>query len=973
MRWYAHNRGYDGNAAWVRGEEDKEDTKKVENAKELMRRFGTCTFAETVCQFLEIDIEQPVKKSSRKYFKGESVAFPRDIVVDEVRSILEKHLGVINGLDPVFIAATLEDKNADPSFTHGLPQRWNGGFLFGQKIPRFDNRIIPECPVSGRKKPLKHHPMYFRYRWMMLLGDIRVSDSISGESRPLGPDEITRIDAWGESMGRFTSGTFKQAVEAVTNCEAPQLDKRFLTEEMAWALEVDRVKATIIKAFGVVRKLPPPKATSDLWQVIPSPVRNCLFREAGRKGGPISLAEVGERARAFGVEPEDFRTTLAKTLKTLHPRPTKSTPTIEQVLDERILVKRETGRAPYAKPVMGLAVKQIGEGKDPRSTGNALHIPGERFSELANTPIDRLTNNHLVRHRLKIQLKLLEDIKKRYEVGGAQIDRVVVEVIRDLTEFSGLNAKEKESLLKNKTRHHNKVADWLTSQLRELRKESEYGASLIRKARIGDDLGWVCPYTGQLLDLKMLLDGQLQLDHIIPRTQRPSDSLDSLVLTFSEVNKMKGDRTALQFIREERSRPVRDREQLSIMPEDRYLKFVAGLRSPVATEDDRKRCKRRQQLFRTLHYDKRERGFSNADLTQTSYLNKLARAVIEQSFMDREREERPFVSSIPGGVTGAVRKSWKLNGTLAQAVPAVLNRTGDLSDNAKTKGEIREITHLHHALDAIIIGLADRWLPCDNDFRRVLISRRNKEETIDPRWKEFARFDKDGKAHLHDDLLPPKVKDSIISALNEKRVVYHQPRSMKGMNTEQTIWRVEGSLQNGKIAIRQRAEMETSKAGQKMPGEQRRRWKHDSEWPNKLLGYHPPTPGGKLAAVKGAVVIGENYGMALDPKPFIIPFHRVYEHAEELKKANHGEQPRIIRCGTVIRLTAGKKTGLWRVLSVKNTEAFGLALDLISPERIKTKGMKKADGFIGNAMIKTLLKSGLEIIDLDYCGYPKPK
>ena len=47
-------------------------------------------------------------------------------------------------------------------------------------------------------------------------------------------------------------------------------------------------------------------------------------------------------------------------------------------------------------------------------------------------------------------------------------------------------------------------------------------------------------------------------DHIIPRSDRASDSLDSLVITFCEINKMKGKRTAVRFV-EEFQGPTRPR------------------------------------------------------------------------------------------------------------------------------------------------------------------------------------------------------------------------------------------------------------------------------------------------------------------------------------------------------------------------------------------------------------------------------
>ena len=54
-------------------------------------------------------------------------------------------------------------------------------------------------------------------------------------------------------------------------------------------------------------------------------------------------------------------------------------------------------------------------------------------------------------------------------------------------------------------------------------------------------------------------------DHIVPRADRASDSLDSLVITFSAVNKWKGKRTAFQFVEQEQGKPVPDLPNISVM------------------------------------------------------------------------------------------------------------------------------------------------------------------------------------------------------------------------------------------------------------------------------------------------------------------------------------------------------------------------------------------------------------------------
>ena len=55
---------------------------------------------------------------------------------------------------------------------------------------------------------------------------------------------------------------------------------------------------------------------------------------------------------------------------------------------------------------------------------------------------------------------------------------------------------------------------------------------------------------------------------------------------------------------------------------------------------------------------------------------------------------RPVFTSIPGSVTGFVRQSWRLVGTLALANPGILAADGQ----PRPKGELRSITPVTRGL-----------------------------------------------------------------------------------------------------------------------------------------------------------------------------------------------------------------------------------------------------------------------------------
>jgi hypothetical protein len=138
--------------------------------------------------------------------------------------------------------------------------------------------------------------------------------------------------------------------------------------------------------------------------------------------------------------------------------------------------------------------------------------------------------------------------------------------------------------------------------------------------------------------------------------------------------------------------------------------------------------------------------------------------------------------------------------------------------------------------------------------------------------------------------------------------------------------------------------------------------KLSEEKTGKLLGVNPTNGNGKLAKNKGALVIPDNFGVALDPKPTVVPFHKVWIRLLELKAANSGKMPRVLRNGQIIRIPHGRYQGLWKVFSAK----ANMKLDLGWPDATKMKS--KGPDVRGNVLLSTLLQEGMEICENPLTG-----
>ena len=935
LRWYAHNRGYDGNilaSAKNRQEGDADDIKKNAASHDMMAKFGTSTMAETMCHFLCVD-PQGDKISSREYFKGNKVSFDRSVVVNEVTRILETHKGKLQGLTDDFIHTLVADPLIDKNFLRfqpGLPfhiqNRYWGGVLFGQLAPRFDNRIIGHCPVSGKKLPSKSSPEFLAFRWAMMLANVRVGDG----GRVLMPDEIARLNEKVACVGGFTKGDFKKVVKDATGETLNNVDALLVTPE---------ADASLVRFPGVYAL-----AKRGLRGVLDDKtfrkLANTLFR-----GKRLTIAKI-----AASVEDAATRNSILALADPKLQKGKGKKKSREVLLSEIIKADLPTGRAPFAKDVMAEVVKAVYSGKDPREKGGVLYRDCTKEDVINEQDIDKETNNHLIRHRVKILLRLLKDIVHDYaENNPAQVAQITIEMARDLKDLSGMTNKQIESDMRDRTRQHLVAAKKIAKHLGI--EERLVSPGLIRKVRIAEDMGWKCPYTGVAYDIQDIVsksDGEpgcVDKDHVLPRSERATDSLDSLVLTYREVNEMKGARTGLQFIRDCAGMRVPGRDNLVIQSESAYRKFVEELKI-FGHDDDRKRQKRRKQNLLRMKSD--DAGMTEGMLTRTSYITTLAIKAMRGYFAGCGR--MPEIVSIPGRVTAMLRNQWNILGILAEVDGRVKDKDGRL----RLKQEIRGITHMHHAVDAITLGLAATFIPRNGTFWATMCKRRVKTDEKGMLGSTgIFRFSAHNEPQLVE--LPPYLRAAIRDALSEQRVVVHQPQERAGLKVQQNTWGVE-RVEGGMVFIRQRARDEKTGAITT---------KRDRVSVGKAFGLNPINGEGKLKAIKGVLLPDVNYGVTLTQEPTVIRHQRVWGAIAALKDANGGKMPQLLRRGDIIRIAAGGYAGVWRVASIKDNHN-GISIDVIKPNAVKiASGVSYAKI---NVLVATLMKNGLEVLKPRYTG-----
>lgn len=998
LRWYAHNRGYE---PWGEtddaGPDAADDTEKVEAAKAALAHYGTSSMAETVCRWLGIEPTGPLRFSHdpARNLRQQKAAFPRDIVRDEVRRILNAHIGKLPGLDTTFVAALMDDARAIPCPAIKLPLRYRGGLLFGRLQMRYDNRIISRCVhtaaallaqhlAAGKsdaearrlaerdsKVPAKKCPEFLNYRWGMLLANLRIATADTDELRPLKVAERESLHVQMQAAGRMTKTELRAAVRTLPGWQRDSFDQLFLHPDSDKALLLDPVAELIAKH----------PLLCAVWPVLPQSLQNRTrkrwWRTDPRTGlaHSTTLAELRAELPAHGGDVAAFDAALAqaqssapKTKPRARSKNTAKAPAADappsdplaEPLHIRKGLRALTGRAPYARPLLAKAFAEVMAGLDPKAKGGCLEETEAVRAYREGRPFDHQTNNHLLRHRLLIlggderpisdprhKRGLIEDIVAEFAAGDAtRFTRVTIEVNRELRDWASKDRVEIVSELKDRLASHTKAVKWLEDA------GLQPTGSLIRKARVALDLGCRCPYTDVLFEAVNLRDGLVDLDHIIPRSQRPSDSLESLAITFPAVNRLKGARTAWQFVQEFGGKTVPDAPHLSIITPQQFKDLVKRL-DTKGHDDDVRRKRRRKEFFELERYEEKERDFTPGQLAQTSQLTRLARIAVRRRLP--HLADHDFVA-LPGSVTGAVRKAWNLMGCLATVSPDIVGPDGKI----RPKDDIRGLTHLHHALDAVTLGYATALLPNNGAVWQLLSLRK-----IPADQREFFRntlpvdIDPEGRWRLRSLLENhPAIDQQIRARLAERRVVQHVPADMGGIKIKQNT-RGYTLAPDDKIRLN--------------PG-------RDEEGNLQKAEIIPRAKAfglthGKLAAQKGIRVIAENFGVVVirdpagvEPLKFeVVRWHEVFRRLANCYEVHGKANVTLLRQGYRLDVPRGIYIGRWVIRGVTDNAKSGLIVDLTKPDFIPGR-VSGSDHCKCNVSLRTLMRDGAAVVRTGLAG-----
>ena len=305
-------------------------------------------------------------------------------------------------------------------------------------------------------------------------------------------------------------------------------------------------------------------------------------------------------------------------------------------------------------------------------TWDGIYIPNQKLDALAHSTGDvheairqliSSQNDPIVRHRLTLFADRLDKLAEQFGVPNY----VVLEFVRE--DFMGRKAKFEYMKFQRDRAHDRAKAREEAAQAGAT--ENAAGLKMeLYKAQSG-----TCLYTGELLGVTSL--DKYVIDHIVPRAKGGPDAAVNYVLTTPRANDDKLDRTPYEW--------------LSKSPG--WDAYVARVRKCTVALRNKKVSLLTSPDAETL-VDK------YTALAETAWISKLAQTIIGIRFgwpagiANGERK----VIVISGGLTGRIRRKYKLN--------SLLNPTATSEEEAETKNRNDD---RHHALDAMVISFIPNW------------------------------------------------------------------------------------------------------------------------------------------------------------------------------------------------------------------------------------------------------------------------
>lgn len=332
----------------------------------------------------------------------------------------------------------------------------------------------------------------------------------------------------------------------------------------------------------------------------------------------------------------------------------------------------------------------------------------------------------------------------------------------------------------------------------KIRKNNSPGKSDIQRYKLWLEQGYHSPYTNKTIMLSELFTHKYQIEHIFPQSRYFDDSLSNKVICEAEVNQLKDNQTAYEFISEFGGTKVslggvKEVEILSLVDYETHVKSYFG----------KNKTKRENLLSSDI-----PESFINRQMNDSRYISKVVKNLLSK--IVREENEQEVTSkkiiSITGAITSQMKQDWGLNDVWNDIITPRFVRMNKLT-NSDNFGRInpntnkflptvpdgiskgfskKRIDHRHHALDALVIAFTSRThinylnnlnAKDENDktvkfeLRNKLCKKTKTDEQGNYKWqynKPYETFTQDVREKLETTIISFKQNNRVINKTKNK-------------------------------------------------------------------------------------------------------------------------------------------------------------------------------------------------------------
>ena len=280
---------------------------------------------------------------------------------------------------------------------------------------------------------------------------------------------------------------------------------------------------------------------------------------------------------------------------------------------------------------------------------------GRQSKYLPEINTKSITNFNVVRALAQSRVIVNAVIK---EYGSPM--KVHIELARDISK----NDKERREIEKEQADNRAKNEKVIKDLKETFHLSSPRGGDIL-KYKLWKEQGGKCVYSLKKIPAEKLFadDTYAQIDHILPFSRSLDDSYYNKVLVLSSENQLKRNQTVFEYV----GADVERWHKLS--------QFWVALRLPTYKLDK----------LTTTEFDERDvKGFLDRDLNDTRYISKYLKNFIEQYLEFKPAPFKQRVFTFKGRFTAMLRRYLGVN-------------------HLKN----REESNRHHALDAVVVGIAD--------------------------------------------------------------------------------------------------------------------------------------------------------------------------------------------------------------------------------------------------------------------------